>query len=104
MKYNINTEDVPDHEMGLEIMRVLNLKGDKRNGRVQTTHGSKNPCGLARTIRHLSAEQLEKCNQELLSALIECADYLSEFLEEGRSHRVIRVADTAIAKAEGRLQ
>lgn len=39
---------------------------------------------------------------ELLAALIECADYLAEFFEEGREHRVIRLADEAIEKAQGR--
>jgi hypothetical protein len=38
---------------------------------------------------------------DLLAALIECADYLAEFFEEGREHRVIKLADQAIAKATG---
>jgi len=39
---------------------------------------------------------------ELLEALEQAADYLAEFFEEGREHRVIKLADAAIAKAEGR--
>ena len=39
---------------------------------------------------------------DLLAALEEVSDYLAEFFDEGRKHRVIRAADAAIAKAEGR--
>lgn len=39
---------------------------------------------------------------ELLAALKEARDYLAEFFEEGREHRVVVAADAAIAKAEGR--
>lgn len=41
----------------------------------------------------------ETANPNVLAALIECADYLAEFLEEGREHRVIKAADAAIQKA-----
>ena len=33
----------------------------------------------------------------LRAALVESADYLAEFFEEGRAHRVIRAADAALA-------
>ncbi len=51
---NIAPEDQEDHKLGLEIIRVLGLKRKRENGRVETTHGDKNPCGLARTLRFLS--------------------------------------------------
>ncbi len=51
---NITPQDQADHEIGLEIIRVLGLKRKRENGRVETTHGDKNPCGLARTLRALS--------------------------------------------------
>lgn len=35
----------------------------------------------------------------LVTALTDCADYLAEFLEEGREHRVVKAADAALAKA-----
>lgn len=47
-------EDQADHEIGLEIIRVLELTRKRNNGRVETTHGEKNPCGLTRTLRHLT--------------------------------------------------
>ncbi len=53
-------QDEADHALGLEIIRVLGLKRKRSNGRIETTHGDKNPCGLARTLRHLSASPLEK--------------------------------------------
>lgn len=37
---------------------------------------------------------------DTLKALIECADYLAEFFEEGREHRVIKAADAAIRAAQ----
>ena len=36
---------------------------------------------------------------DLLKALIECADYLSQHLDQGRQHKVIKAADEAISKA-----
>lgn len=36
-------------ELGLKIIRILNLKV-KKNGRVNTTQGDKTPLGLFRTI------------------------------------------------------
>ena len=59
-------QDQADHELGLEIIRVLGLKRKRENGRIETSHGDKNPCGLARTLRHLSASPLEKHAEELL--------------------------------------
>jgi hypothetical protein len=101
MKYNINIEDAPDHEIGLEIMRVLNLKGDKINGRVQTTHGDKNPCGLARTVRNLSAGQLEKAAPDMLAALRDVVEELKHAYIINLDEDAIGRAKTAIAKAEG---
>lgn len=66
------------------------------------TEGSRhsfNGCGG--TYRGASARLL-RAAPDLLAALIETRDYLAEFFEEGREHRVIREADAAIAKAEGR--
>jgi hypothetical protein len=51
--YTVAPEDQADHEIGLELIRVLNLRIKRDNGRVETSHGDKYPCGLARTIRHL---------------------------------------------------
>ena len=48
------------------------------------------------------AARLIAAAPELLAALINCSDYLSEFLEEGRAHRVIKKADQIIAKIERR--
>lgn len=108
MKYNINIEDAPDHEIGLEIMRVLNLKGDKGTGRVQTTHGDKNPCGLARTVRHLSAGQLEKAAPDMLTALRDLFNdwvtLVGEDLREGNDDvkRIWDSCEAVLDKAEGR--
>lgn len=49
----IAPHDQTDHETGLEIIRVLNLRRKRDNGRIETTHGDKSPCGLARTVRGL---------------------------------------------------
>lgn len=38
---------------------------------------------------------------KLAAALLECADYLAEFMEEGREHRVIRAADDALLEHYG---
>ena len=42
-----------DHEIGLEMIRVLKLRRKHHCGRIDTTHGDKTPCGLARTVRGL---------------------------------------------------
>lgn len=55
-EYKVSEEDMPDHIKGLEIIRLLGLKVRRDNGRVETTHGDKNPCGLARTLRHVCKE------------------------------------------------
>jgi hypothetical protein len=65
----IAPQDQADHDLGLELIRVLRLKRKRDNGRIETTHGDKTPCGLARTVRHLSASPLEKAAPELLEAL-----------------------------------
>lgn len=49
----VDPKDKADHELGLEIIRILSLKRKRENGRVDTTQGDKNPCGLARTLRAL---------------------------------------------------
>jgi hypothetical protein len=49
----IAPENLADHAIGLEMIHVLNLRRKRDNGRVETTHGDKNPCGLARTVRDL---------------------------------------------------
>jgi hypothetical protein len=49
----IAPENLADHAIGLEMIRVLKLRRKRDNGRVETTHGDKNPCGLARTVRDL---------------------------------------------------
>jgi hypothetical protein len=74
MKDTVAPQDQADHELGLEIIRVLGLKRNRSNGRIETTHGNKNPCGIARTMRHLSAGPLEKAAPELLdfARLIDC--------------------------------
>jgi len=54
---NIAPENKTDHEIGLELIRVLKLRRKRENGRVETTHGDKTPCGLARTLRALAAEK-----------------------------------------------
>lgn len=35
---------------------------------------------------------------KLAAALLEASDYLAEFIEEGREHRVIKAADAALAE------
>jgi hypothetical protein len=74
----VQTQDEADHALGLEIIRVLQLKRKRDNGRIETTHGDKNPCGLARTVRHLSAGPLEKAAPELLAALVRFTDDLED--------------------------
>lgn len=67
-KYTVAPEDQQDHEIGLEIARVLGLKAKRENGRFDTAHGDKSPCGLARTLRALSDPQREaraKANADL---------------------------------------
>ena len=67
-QYTVAPEDQADHEIGLEIARVLGLKAKRDNGRYDTTQGDKNPCGLARTLRSLSDPQREaraKANAQL---------------------------------------
>ena len=51
---NIEPDNLADHLIGLEIIRVLNLRRKRSNGRVETTHGDKTPCGLSRTLRDLT--------------------------------------------------
>ena len=50
---DIAPENQADHEIGLEMIRVLKLRRKRDNGRVETTHGDKTPCGLARTVRSI---------------------------------------------------
>lgn len=57
---NIDPENQADHEKGLEIIRVLNLRRKGDNGRIDTTQGDKNPCGLARTLRAICDPDHEK--------------------------------------------
>lgn len=71
-KYTVAPEDLEDHEIGLEVARVLGLRAKKANGRFDTSHGDKNPCGLARTVRHLANRPVEKAAPELLKALQSC--------------------------------
>ena len=63
----IDPENQTDHAIGLEIIRVLNLKRKRDNGRVKTTHGDKNPCGLSRTLRAITDPQHEE-NAQLFAA------------------------------------
>jgi hypothetical protein len=56
MKYQVDPENQADHEIGLEIIRILQLKPKRENGRIDTVHGDKNPCGLTRTLRDLLAK------------------------------------------------
>jgi hypothetical protein len=51
---------------------------------------------MRKTLRLMAAAP------ELLDALIVCSDYLAEFFEEGREHRVIRQADKLINKLVSR--
>jgi hypothetical protein len=51
---NIETANYDDHLLGLEIIRVLGLRRKRSNGRIETTHGDKTPCGLSRTLRDLT--------------------------------------------------
>lgn len=55
-EYRVDPEDMEDHLIGLEIARVLGLKPNRENGRFETTHGVKTPCGLARTVRDLASK------------------------------------------------
>jgi hypothetical protein len=51
---NIEPDNYTDHLIGLEVIRVLGLRRNRSNGRVETTHGNKTPCGIARTLRDLT--------------------------------------------------
>jgi hypothetical protein len=53
-------ENREDHELGLEIIRVLGLRRSKITGRVETTQGDKTPCGLTRTLRHLATPKTKQ--------------------------------------------
>jgi hypothetical protein len=94
----IAPQDQADHELGIEIIRVLELKRKRDNGRIETTHGDKNPCGIARTVRQLSAGPLEQAAPDLLEAL-------QEMLEASMSGDISAMYDAranareAIAKA-----
>jgi hypothetical protein len=74
----IAPQDQADHELGLEIIRVLGLKRKRDNGRIETTHGDKNPCGLARTVRQLSAGPLEQAAPDLLELVTLALPYVEE--------------------------
>lgn len=101
--YTPEPQDQADHDLGIEIARVLQLKRKRKNGRIETTHGDKNPCGLARTVRALSASHLEKAAPDLLAALELTRGNVSSL---NASHPAIygewlKVIDAAIAKAGG---
>jgi hypothetical protein len=104
MKETIEPQDQADHDLGLEIVRVLQLRRKHDNGRIETTHGDKNPCGLTRTLRDLSASRLEKAAPEMLAAL-ERLLALSKSQEFGsQGVRLDLIGDTAraaIYKAKG---
>ena len=103
-KHTVEPENQADHELGLEIIRVLGLKRKRDNGRVETSHGDKNPCGLTRTLRSLSASPLEQSAPEMLDALkaIQKAyAHLTPFEHGEEAERALDAVDAAIAKAEG---
>ena len=64
----IDPRDQADHEMGLEIIRLLRLSRKRDNKRIDTVTGDKTPCGLARMLRRLTASPLEKAAPDLLVA------------------------------------
>jgi hypothetical protein len=72
----IAPEDLADHEIGLEMIRVLKLRRKRDNGRVETTHGDKNPCGLARTVRDLDPGHAAML--AALQAALACLENLRE--------------------------
>jgi len=89
-RYGKYSDEITDAN-GQAIAWVFTRKADP-----QTVTGIlPNPQGEANA--HLLAAA-----PDLLEALEQAADYLAEFFEEGREHRVIKLADAAIAKAEGR--
>jgi hypothetical protein len=88
----IAPQDQADHDLGLELIRVLRLKRKRDNGRIETTHGDKTPCGLARTVRHLSASPLEKAAPELLEALQAAAELIQ--VARARFPKSIKHSDT----------
>lgn len=59
------------------------------------------PQSIEHTESRINTMRLQAAAPDLLEALRECAEYLAEFFEEGREHRVVKLADAAIAKAEG---
>lgn len=95
----MKNEDLADHETGLEIIRVLNLRRKRDNGRVDTTHGDKNPCGLTRTLRHLC----DPAAPELLAACEAALAYIIATNPEEHGNpelgRVWGTLETAISKA-----
>ena len=50
----ISPDEMEDHKTGLRLIELLNLRvirsGEDR-GRVRTSGGTKNPCGLARIVQ-----------------------------------------------------
>jgi len=63
---DISPENQADHEIGLEMIRVLKLRRRREDGHIETTHGGKTPCGLARTVRSLDpghAAMLTACQK-----------------------------------------
>jgi hypothetical protein len=100
MKDTVAPQDQTDHELGLEIISVLGLKRKRDNGRINTSHGGKNPCGLTRTLRYLSASPLEKAAPDMLEALQEIAQLTHTYSEGSLSFGVVQSkARAAIAKA-----
>ena len=83
-KYTVAPEDQQDHEIGLEIARVLGLKAKRDNGRFETAHGDKNPCGLARTLRALSDPQHE-ARAKANAALFKYAELVLSDIHEGKT-------------------
>jgi hypothetical protein len=72
----IAPENLADHEIGLEMTRVLKLRRKRDNGRIETTHGDKTPCGLARTLRALDKDA-EAARAGMLAALREAAEFMT---------------------------
>lgn len=54
---NIADHDRVDHEIGIAIILLLNLKRSPENGRVYTEYGDKTPAGLARMLRRYADPQ-----------------------------------------------
>ena len=94
-------QDQADHELGLEIIRVLGLKRKRANGRIETSHGDKNPCGLARTLRDLSASPLEKQAHELLRIATAYRNLLSSMAHTDDECSTFQHIDSVIDKVNG---